>query len=113
MYYGPIGIVVCQLVGLAVSFACGANRGADSDPRLFYPLFARLAFFLPDEWRRALEFDVPYESDVKVPGITFTSTSLDKTAAEQPAATQEESAYYNTTFVSEANNVGERAETRV
>ncbi|GAU89244.1 hypothetical protein RvY_01816 [Ramazzottius varieornatus] len=60
-WYGPIGVTVTVVIGVLSSLLTGRTKGEDIDPRLMYPLFSRLAFFLPHHVRKKLEFGVPYD----------------------------------------------------
>ncbi|GAU89243.1 hypothetical protein RvY_01815 [Ramazzottius varieornatus] len=93
LWYGPLGCATTVLIASLVSLCTGRTHGEDVDPRLCYPLFANLAFCLPERIRRKLWFGVPYDKvivdpDAKDPthllrsGLASTATTV--TIVEQP-----------------------------
>ena len=79
--YGPIGVVVTVVIGVLASLLTGRTKGEDLDPRLLYPLFAKLAFFLPQSVRRKLWFGVPFDrlnvdSEVQPPSYRLNSMKI-------------------------------------
>lgn len=79
MYYACIGAGACVIVGLVVSFATGYQRAEELDARLQSPVFYRLAFFLPERYRRWLKFGVRYnriraDVDENSTGVRLLST---------------------------------------
>ncbi|XP_037075870.1 sodium-coupled monocarboxylate transporter 1-like [Pollicipes pollicipes] len=58
MYYSALASAVVVVVGLVVSFITGARDPRRLDPRLIVPLGDKLFCFLPDSWRRFLNFHV-------------------------------------------------------
>ncbi|XP_076800744.1 sodium-coupled monocarboxylate transporter 1-like [Clavelina lepadiformis] len=61
LYYGILGLILNIVISLAVSFATGANKPSDADPRYFMPFIDNPIF--SEKVRRFFRFGVPEPSD--------------------------------------------------
>ncbi|CAK8683331.1 unnamed protein product [Clavelina lepadiformis] len=57
IYFGAVGFALCLILGLFVSFATGANKPSELDPKLFIPLIENEIF--PASVRKFFRFGVP------------------------------------------------------
>ncbi|OWF48465.1 sodium-coupled monocarboxylate transporter 1-like [Mizuhopecten yessoensis] len=71
MWYTSLAVLTTVVVGLLVSFATGATKPEELDPRLICAFFDEFCPWLPEKTRKRLRFGVRHgEEDVKPTDIT-------------------------------------------
>ncbi|XP_064613869.1 sodium-dependent multivitamin transporter-like [Liolophura sinensis] len=60
IWYSGISFFTVLVVGLIVSFATGATKPEEVDPRTIVPIFDVCCPFLPDNWRRRLRWGIDH-----------------------------------------------------